>query len=160
MFRFNKILAVLCLVILSTSVNARRRSRIDLPIKNASDVALEDNIASTTAEQQQQPQTEATSSSLPMTTIQSDISEDNDLGSSESTSSEELQDCDNIDNISFELVTGWVFKMLTLTIIERHNCDSIKNFNDAADDDDDDKKRRRRREKPFSFSYYHVNIQH
>lgn len=110
MFRFNKILVVLCLVILSTSVNARRRSRIDVPIKNAADAPLEDNVAqASTAEQQQQqpqPQTEAVSSALPVTTLQTETVDDNEVSSSESTSSEELQDCDNIDNISFELVTG------------------------------------------------------
>lgn len=110
MFRFNKILVVLCLVIFSTSVNARRRSRIDLPIKNTADTPLEDNVAqASTAEQQQQqpqPQTEAVSPSLPVTTLQTETVDDNEVNSSESTSSEELQDCDNIDNISFELVTG------------------------------------------------------
>jgi len=109
MFRFNKILVVLCLVILSTSVNARRRSRIDVPIKNAADAPLEDNVAqASTAEQQQQPQpqTEAVSPALPVTTLQTETVDDNEVSSSESTSSEELQDCDNIDNISFELVTG------------------------------------------------------
>lgn len=103
MFRFNKIFVVLCLVISCTSsVHARRRSRIDLPISNAADAPLEDNIAMASE------QTEATATaSLPPTTIQSDNVESNDItSSSESNSSEELQDCDNIDNISFELVTG------------------------------------------------------
>lgn len=108
MIRFNKIFVVLCLVVLSTSVNARRRSRIDVPTQKTVDAPLEDNVASTSEQAQAQPQvqTEAASTSLPVTTVLSDLSEDVDLSSSESTSSEELQDCDNIDNISFELVTG------------------------------------------------------
>lgn len=79
-----------------------------MPIQKAADAPLEDNVAQASTSEQQQPQvqTEAVSTSLPVTTVQSDLSEDVDLSSSESTSSEELQDCDNIDNISFELVTG------------------------------------------------------
>lgn len=100
MSRFNKLL-VLCLVISSCiTVHARRRSRIDLPIKNAADAPLEDNVAVESGKE------EAAAVSAPQpTTVQADIAESsNDV--SESNSSEELQDCDNIDNISFELITG------------------------------------------------------
>lgn len=102
MSRFNNIL-VLCLVISSctmSAVHARRRSRIDLPIKNAADAPLEDNVAVETGNSE-----DTATVSQPTTTLQADLSESiNDV--SESTSSEELQDCDNIDNISFELITG------------------------------------------------------
>jgi hypothetical protein len=99
MSRFNKLL-VLCLVISSCiAVHARRRSRIDLPIKNAADAPLEDNVAEESGKE------EAAALSAPQpTTVQPDVAESNDV--SESNSSEELQDCDNIDNISFELITG------------------------------------------------------
>ena len=101
MSRFNNIL-VLCLVISSctlSAVHARRRSRIDLPIKNAADAPLEDNVAVESGNAEE-------SATVPQpTTLQADLAESiNDV--SESSSSEELQDCDNIDNISFELVTG------------------------------------------------------
>lgn len=99
MSRFNKLL-VLCLVISSCiTVHARRRSRIDLPIKNAADAPLEDNVAVESGKE------EAAALSAPQpTTVLPDVAESNDV--SESNSSEELQDCDNIDNISFELITG------------------------------------------------------
>lgn len=92
----------MCLVISScalSTVHARRRSRIDLPIKNAADAPLGDNVAVESGN-------EDVSQTAPQpTTIQTDLAESsNDV--SESTSSEELQDCDNIDNISFELITG------------------------------------------------------
>lgn len=103
MSRFNNIL-VLCLVISSCSlsaVHARRRSRIDLPIKNAADAPLEDNVALESVGN------EDLSSSPPQpTTIQADLANESSNDVSELTSSEELQDCDNIDNISFELITG------------------------------------------------------
>jgi hypothetical protein len=114
MLQFKKILVVLCLALSCTtvSVHARRRSRIDLPIKNAADAPLEDNVAMAS-------ELTAETASLPQTTMQSDVvesnsdsnssssSSNNDItSSSESNSSEESQDCDNIDNISFELVTG------------------------------------------------------
>lgn len=83
-----------------SAVHARRRSRIDLPIKNAADAPLEDNVAVETGNSE-----DTATVSQPTTTLQADLSESiNDV--SESTSSEELQDCDNIDNISFELITG------------------------------------------------------
>lgn len=99
MSRFNKLL-VLCLVISSCiTVHARRRSRIDLPIKNVADAPLEDNVAVESGKE------EAAALSAPQpTTVLPDVAESNDV--SESNSSEELQDCDNIDNISFELITG------------------------------------------------------
>jgi hypothetical protein len=104
MFRFNKIL-VLCLVIIScTSVHARRRSRIDLPIKNAAEAPLEDNVAMASGVEEE---TISSSSTQPITTdAQTDMIESSSEMQSESSSSEELIDCENIDNISFELVTG------------------------------------------------------
>lgn len=103
MSRFNNIL-VLCLVISSCSlsaVHARRRSRIDLPIKNAADAPNE------AVESVKEESASAAAVSAPQpTTVQADLAESsNDV--SEISSSEELQDCDNIDNISFELVTGY-----------------------------------------------------
>jgi hypothetical protein len=98
MSRFNNIL-VLCLVISSCSFSAvhARRSRIDLPIKNAAD-APNEAVESVKESAVSAPQP---------TTVQADLAESsNDV--SEISSSEELQDCDNIDNISFELVTGYV----------------------------------------------------
>lgn len=104
MSRFNNIL-VLCLVITSctlSAVHARRRSRIDLPIKNAADAPLEDNAAVETGNEDA---TASAVSAAQPTTVQADLTESNN-DVSEISSSEELQDCDNIDNISFELITG------------------------------------------------------
>lgn len=117
MVRIYNILIALCLVLIctSSSVHARRRSRIDLPIKDSADAPLEDNIAmasSSTSTSDKLPTQSDQTALPPSTTIEVDtINENNDNGSSESTSSEELQDCDNIDNISFELVTGQVFNI-------------------------------------------------
>lgn len=101
MSRFNKLL-VLCLVISSCiTVHARRRSRIDLPVKKSADAPLEDNVAIGSVKE------EALALSAPQTTtMEPDIAESNS-DVNENSSSEELQDCDNIDNISFELITGY-----------------------------------------------------
>lgn len=104
MFRINKIALFLFILSCTSLAHARRRSRIDSPIKNASEAAAP---IEGLQQQQQQDQTEQAPLKLPVTTtLQSELSESSDVASNESTSSEELQDCDNIDNISFELVTG------------------------------------------------------
>lgn len=94
-------LFILCLLAVSClSVEARRRSRIDLPAsKNASEPTTEENF-STVSEKIEAEKLEAPTP----TTIQTDVAEE----LSESNSSEEspaYEDCD-VDNISFEMITG------------------------------------------------------
>lgn len=100
--RLNKI-AILCLLTTAClSVDARRRSRIDLPIQNAADAPLEDNIATASGIEK----VEAEKLEAPTTVTTTDIAEDEKV--SESNSSEEspaYDDCE-LDNISFEMITG------------------------------------------------------
>lgn len=95
-------LVILCLLVASSiSVEGRRRSRIDLPAKNASESTTEENLT-TLAEKIEAEKLEAPAP----TTIQSDILAEEKPG--ESNSSEEspaYEDCD-LDNISFEMITG------------------------------------------------------
>lgn len=101
-------IAILCLLAVSClSVEARRRSRIDVPAANASDtaaIATEASVVTVTAtEKIEAEKLEATQ--VP-TTIQPDTDEADRV--SESNSSEEspaYEDCD-LDNISFEMITG------------------------------------------------------
>ncbi|KAG5673720.1 hypothetical protein PVAND_003740 [Polypedilum vanderplanki] len=93
-------------------VHARRRSRVDAPIiKNSTDSydVLKNNNFTIPQQQQQQNKDDNVPLKLPVISLQSDLSESYDVGSSESNLSEESQDCENIDNISFELVTGYVY---------------------------------------------------
>jgi hypothetical protein len=82
---------------------------VDVPIKNSSSsggaVVVDATKNSNLTALQQQTEDNAPLK-LPVTLLQSDLSESFDAGSSESNLSEESQDCENIDNISFELVTG------------------------------------------------------
>jgi hypothetical protein len=116
MFRINKNLLALCIFTLycMSIAHARRRSRVDdvPPIKKPLADAVKNNNFTVPQQQKQQQQTDdIVPLKLPVTTttttsLQSDLSESFDVGSSESNLSEESQDCENIDNISFELVTG------------------------------------------------------
>lgn len=100
-------IAIICLLTMACfSVDARRRSRIDLPIQNASSAPLEDNIA--TASAAEKIEAEKLEAPAP-TTILNDIADEDKV--SESNSSEEspsYEDCE-LDNISFEMITGYVF---------------------------------------------------
>lgn len=98
--RFNQLVILCLLTVACLSVDARRRSRIDLPIQNAADAPLEDNIATASGVEK----VEAEKLEAPTTVTTTDVAE----AVSESTSSEEsaaFEDCD-VDNISFELITG------------------------------------------------------
>lgn len=99
-------IAVFCLLAVSClSVEARRRSRIDLPLQNATDSTLGDNIATSMAPGTEKVEAEKLELPAP-TTLQTDIADDERV--SESNSSEEspaYEDCD-LDNISFEMITG------------------------------------------------------
>lgn len=97
-------IVILCLLALSSSnVEARRRSRIDLPVQNTSEVPALDTT--TMIEKVEREKAEPEKLEAP-TTVQSDIAEEE--STSESNSSEEspaYEDCD-LDNISFEMITG------------------------------------------------------
>jgi hypothetical protein len=93
-------LIAICAVLFTLStqqVDARRRSRIDLPIKNAADAPLEDNLATASGSDVVVEKFELPPSST--TTVKA-------LKVEESTSSEESSDECKSDNISFELITG------------------------------------------------------
>lgn len=93
-----QLIAVFALFIsLSTHVDARRRSRIDLPIQNAADAPLEDNLATASGSDVVVEKFE-----LPPTTTVKQQKEDESTLSSGEESSDECKS----DNISFELVTG------------------------------------------------------
>jgi hypothetical protein len=110
LLKLNKI-AILCLLAISClSVDARRRSRIDLPIQNAADAPLEDNLATASgAEKVEAEKLEAPApTTIAATTIADMIVEEEKEKAIESNSSEEspaYEDCD-LDNISFEMITG------------------------------------------------------
>lgn len=82
---------------LSTQVDARRRSRIDLPIQNAADAPLEDNLATASGSEMVVEKLE-----LPPPTTTSSKNQKEE----ESTSSRQSSDECKSDNISFELITG------------------------------------------------------
>lgn len=87
------------------SAEARRRSRIDLPIQNAAEAPLEDNLATASGSEKVEV-AEKLEAPAP-TTVTTDIVAEEDKVS-ESNSSEEspaYEDCD-LDNISFEMITG------------------------------------------------------
>lgn len=102
----NNKIAILCLLALSClSAEARRRSRIDIPVQNATSTPLELNIVTTIATEKIEAEKLEASTPAP-TTIQADLVEEEKV--SESNSSEEspaYEDCD-LDNISFEMITG------------------------------------------------------
>lgn len=103
--KYNKILVLCLLAVSCLSVEARRRSRIDVPVQNASSVPIELNIITTTATEKVEAEKLEASTPAP-TTIQSELGEEQKV--SESNSSEEspsYEDCD-LDNISFEMITG------------------------------------------------------
>jgi hypothetical protein len=99
-------IVILCLLALSSfNVEARRRSRIDLPVQNTSETTVPALETTTMVEKIEREKAEAEKLEAP-TTIQSDIVEEE--STSESNSSEEspaYEDCD-LDNISFEMITG------------------------------------------------------
>lgn len=104
-------IAILCLLTISSclSVEARRRSRIDLPGANATTTTapITDKIATVMAEKLEAKLEAVTAERLEATTtVQTDVAEEEKV--SESNSSEEspaYEDCD-LDNISFEMITG------------------------------------------------------
>lgn len=103
LLKLNKIAIIWLLAMTCLSVEARRRSRIDLPIQNAADAPLEDNLA--TASGVEKIEAEKLEAPAP-TTVPTEIAEEEKV--SESNSSEEspsYDDCD-LDNISFEMITG------------------------------------------------------
>lgn len=89
------------LILSSTStINARRRSRIELPIENAADAPLEDNIA--------------TASDVIQERIKSPfVVEDKVLKIDEDD--ETSFNCES-ENISFEMITGYEMKIIFLAI--------------------------------------------
>ena len=87
---------------LSTQVDARRRSRIDLPIQNAADAPLEDNLATASGSDVVVEKFEA----APPTTSKAEKEEE-----TTSSSSEESSDECKSDNVSFELITGYVYDL-------------------------------------------------
>jgi hypothetical protein len=91
-------LIALFALLFTLNVDARRRSRIDLPIKNAADAPLEDNIATASGSDVVVEKFEAP----PPTTLKAK----EDETTAAATSSEESGDECESDNISFELVTG------------------------------------------------------
>jgi hypothetical protein len=97
--KLNKTAILLCL--LAISCEARRRSRIDVPVTKSADATVEDKTAATVMTEK----IEAEKLEAP-TTVMSEISDEEKV--SESNSSEEspsYEDCE-LDNISFEMITG------------------------------------------------------
>lgn len=92
-------LIALFALLLTLSVDARRRSRIDLPIKNAADAPEPDNIATASGSDVVVEKFEAP----PPTTAAPKAKEDETTA----TSSEESSDECASDNVSFELITGY-----------------------------------------------------
>lgn len=104
LLKSNKLVLVCLLAALCLSVEARRRSRIDLPAgKNATDTTTEENLATAASEKiEAAEKLDATT----LATFLTEVTEDEKPG--ESNSSEEspaYEDCD-LDNISFEMITG------------------------------------------------------
>ena len=100
--------SIAILILLTTSCltveAAKRRSRIDSPILNPADAPPEDNLATASGSD---VIVEKLVEAPPQTTVQTEVIED-EVTVSESSSSEEspaYDDCD-VDNISFELITG------------------------------------------------------
>lgn len=101
--------SIVILILLTTSCltveAAKRRSRIDSPILNPADAPPEDNLATASGSD---VIVEKLVEAPPQTTVQAEEIEDDVTAVSESNSSEEspaYDDCD-VDNISFELITG------------------------------------------------------
>lgn len=93
------LLAIFCL----SSVDARRRSRIDVPGQNATIETATQAVALETAK----VEAEKLEAPAPTTVPPTDVAEEEEKVS-ESNSSEEspaYEDCD-LDNISFEMITG------------------------------------------------------
>lgn len=104
LLKSNKFVLVCLLAALCLSVEARRRSRIDLPAKNATDTTTEENIATAASEKIEAAE------KLDATTLATFLTEvtEEEKKPVESNSSEEspaYEDCD-LDNISFEMITG------------------------------------------------------
>lgn len=105
LLKSNKLVLVCLLAALCLSVEARRRSRIDLPAKNATtDTTTEENIATAASEKIEAAE------KLDATTLAAFLTEvtEDEKKPAESNSSEEspaYEDCD-LDNISFEMITG------------------------------------------------------
>lgn len=104
--------AIVCLLISCSSVDARRRSRIDLPIQNAADAPLEDNVATASGLEKvetekmevEKKEVEKVDEPEPMpTTVQNEVADVSESNSSEESPA--YDDCD-LDNISFEMITG------------------------------------------------------
>lgn len=100
-------ITILCLLAISclSSVDARRRSRIDLPAQNSTNTAEIATLA--TASEATKVEAEKLEAPAPTTVPTTNILEEEEK-MSESSSSEEspaYEDCD-LDNISFEMITG------------------------------------------------------
>lgn len=111
LLKLNKTAILLCL--LAISCDARRRSRIDLPVTKAADAMIEDNVVTASTPAPAVEKIEAEKLEAP-TTVMSEISDEDKV--SESNSSEEspsYEDCE-LDNISFEMITGWEIMKLCL----------------------------------------------
>ena len=95
------LVTILGLLLVSTSVEARRRSRIDLPIENPAEAPLEDNLATASGSDVVVEKFEVP----PPTSLKKEEKEgggEEEVSSSEDSSSAECKS----DNISFELITG------------------------------------------------------
>lgn len=107
LLKSNKLALVCLLAALCLSVEARRRSRIDLPAKNATtDTTTEESIATAASEKiEAAEKLDATT----LATFLTEVTEEEEKKQpGESNSSEEspaYEDCD-LDNISFEMITG------------------------------------------------------
>lgn len=99
-----RLVAVLSIVIgVSLSADARRRSRVDSPIQPAADAPLEDNLATASGsepvfEKIESPPPEAKESSE-----EKKVAEPKEI-------SKPAVECADANNLSFELITGYVNK--------------------------------------------------
>lgn len=91
-----RLVLVLGILLLSTSTDARRRSRIDSPIENAADAPLEDNIATASGVEEVRSEDD----DEPVSTVV-----DTTLVPQQKAADPTSAEC-GPENISFELVTG------------------------------------------------------
>jgi uncharacterized protein YuzE len=96
------------LLLSTTTISARRRSRIELPIENAQDAPLEDNLA--------------TASDVIVERIKSPFANEDKVLKIDENDEVAPFECEN-ENISFELITGYEFYYIFLNIylIQKHS---------------------------------------
>lgn len=105
---FLRLVAIFGLLVTS-SLAARRRSRIDLPIQIAADAPIEDNLATASDGSEVIEKFELVSTTVPKEQkVETKAAEKDDADSSEALPG----DC-KTDNFSFELATGYVFDCIT-----------------------------------------------